>query len=433
MMLPTGSAGFLETAFVGWVKAIQQSDFHRAYSIELNFYTAHVRPTESAVLWDAWQDRTLSLRRTLTDLVRQHFPIRSPSQSAPGVCALVYPNFSGLAHETQLARSTKFLRRSGIPLDLHVVYGFGASKPELTLRAAELHGVSPSHVHFLEAADLHDMGERLSSLDQAFRFSTIVYPSIFHFAFWATMVLHHPNQKFVRMKHYPRQAGRFTAFATGRIDDEVDVCVNGERWLQLSVLELRPSSLAVAKRDGIQSPDTRTFGSISRIEKTTDPTYQSFVLDLLEQFGDLSYLYTGNPGARGLLDPRITRHPRAEFLGWVVPEDAITRYSVYLESFPWGGGDMSLLAAESGVPYLILDTPENRRVGIYALMRYIATQSGHSVLDKSFCPDLESLRTIFAELHTDRDLCRHMGCAWAEAVSTYRPHDIDAWSRFFTN
>jgi hypothetical protein len=177
----------------------------------------------------------------------------------------------------------------------------------------------------------------------------------------------------------------------------------------------------------------RTFGSISRIEKMTDPTYQSFVFKLLGEFHDLSYLYTGHIEGRDLLDPRITRHPRAKFLGWVVPEDVITHYSVYLESFPWGGGDMSLLAAQNGVPYLILDTPENRRVGIYALMRYIATRSGHSVLDKCFCSDLEGLRTTFSELHADADLRRHMGHAWAEAVSTYQPPDIDAWARFFTD
>jgi hypothetical protein len=254
-------------------------------------------------------------------------------------------------------------------------------------------------------------------------------------AFWMSLLVSHGNQKFLQMKYFPRQAGRLAAWGCGRKDDQKTYEVQGENFVQLSILN--PRQMQERPTGGLDTSQVSTkgkisFGSISRPEKVADATYNRFVLDLLDKYSPTAYLYAGREEQLAHIPVEVRRHPQARALGWVDPAAAIREYHIYLESFPWGGGDMCLLALENQVPYLILDTPQNRVVGIYSFLDVIA-QSNSSELQFSFCDSMQTLADRFGALVADGDLRASLGKRWAQAIDQYHPSDIAAWLSFLRN
>ena len=97
----------------------------------------------------------------------------------------------------------------------------------------------------------------------------------------------------------------------------------------------------------------------------------------------------------------------------------------YLESFPWGGGEMSLLSLEKEIPYLILETSPNRIVDVYNFLDVIA-QSCSGRLQFSFCDGLATLASRLEELATYAEPRRVLGKASSQAINVYQPSDVDA-------
>jgi hypothetical protein len=167
-------------------------------------------------------------------------------------------------------------------------------------------------------------------------------------AFWMSLFVSHPNQKFLQMKYYPLHSGRIKRWAGGYRSSNDFYMINGCKFEQLPILDLQ-----IAKHE-LKERDTQTegisIGSISRPEKICDAVYNQFILQLLKANPKLSYLYTGRIEATNLLPETIRKHPRSMGLGWVDPGEAIAKFSIYLEPFPWGGGEMTLLALSAGEP-----------------------------------------------------------------------------------
>lgn len=413
-----------------WMEALAQGNVQRAIEVEFQHYNQLVKPGEDASLWDRWQADTLELRVAITGEFDRNFPLRSKKTLSKRFL-IVHHNYSGLAHESQLARNLEFLRKNGAPLEFEIVYLFGGSTEERAA-AARLYQISLAAVGFLKSESYADAGKRLDDLTTKREYGTVIYPSIFPMAYWMSLFVAHGNQKFLQMKYFPLHAGRFSAWGCGRKNTERTIEINGCEFTQLSVLNPKQTSnkfSAPANRVTANLMNTISFGSISRPEKVGDATYNRFVIEMLDQHPDVTYLYAGREQNLGHIPKAVREHSRARALGWVNPEAIISRYQIYLESFPWGGGDMTLLALENAIPYLILDTPANRVVGIYNFLDVIA-QSGPELLRFSFCDSISSLAERFGELVSNAELRQSLGKAWSNAINNYQPSDVDAWLSF---
>jgi hypothetical protein len=406
--------------------SIDSLDYIRASSIDAQHYRDLVKPTENVGLWDLWQEQTLSARRMLTKKFASDLPTREIPDSSSGFL-IVHHNYSGLAHEQSLARSLSFLRESGHKFDFKIVYLFGKREGPASKKAAELYGISEEQILFINATNYPDAGARLEKLSIDLAPERIVYITIFFMAFWVSLYVSHPNQCFYQMKYPPRHSGRITLWGGQRAERAKSFrLLNGDRWLQLSVLDTNlPASAFDARRE---ADGYVNFGSISRIEKIRQEGFLDFVLGVLESNEQLRFLYTGRSGEDELLPLALRDHPRAKFLGWVDPADSIRQFDIYLEPFPWGGGDMTILALSSGIPYLTLDTPQNRRFGMYNFLSLVAHNSREA--EFSFGKSIEQLKFKLIEMSRSFKKRESNAQAWKNIMLHYRAGGIREWELF---
>ena len=234
------------------------------------------------------------------------------------------------------------------------------------------------------------------------------------------------------MKYYPKQAGRIAEWAGGRRTAEEMFTIRRCDFLQLETLDLGVDLLpesAISTTTSQATEQAMNFGSISRPEKVADPSYNRFVEMLLRERPSLNYLYAGRPDAVHVIPEAVRNLRNAIAIGWVNPAAAIRQFAIYLEPFPWGGGEMSLLALRAGIPYLSLGTEENIRFGMFDFLRLIA-ESGPEILQFSFCKTVDELRAKLLQLVDDASLRRQLGYAWRQQVNDWRPGDIDRWHQF---
>lgn len=419
---------FHRFALDNWIAAVNDGDFERAIGFDQLHYNELVKKFEDVAYWDRWQADTLEVRQALTRRAECLAPARKPNPGGANRFLVVHHNYSGLAHETQLARNMAWLRANGIEIDIEIAYLFGDAQHRAA--AATLYGLPSAGIHFLQAGNYQQAAASLAQLAEHRQAQGIIYPTIFFMAFWMSLFVPHANQKFVQMKYYPLQAGRIHHWAGGYRSQDKYYRINGCDFEQLPILDLQ-----LAKQDPAPVPadsNIMSIGSISRPEKASNPTYISFILELLKEHSQLSYLYTGRPEAISILPESLRKHPRSKSLGWVDPVSAISRFSIYLEPFPWGGGEMTLLALEAGLPYLMLETEESTRFGIYGFIRCVA-EGKDSILQTSFCKSPEQLRDRIAQLLENRELRRQLGQAWQLAIKSYMPPNLNSWRSLFND
>lgn len=422
-----------------WHAAIDAGDFEKAIRLDFYHYENLVKATEDLGYWDRWQDDTHAARLALVERMLSAAPSRlSASASGDHKFAIVNHNYSGLAHEVQLSRNIQYLRRQGKVLDFDVIYLFG-NLPNARQHAAALYQIPESNVIFLAADSYEKAADRLDLACRRTNYRTVVYPSVFAMAFWMSLFNTHPRQKFLQMKYYPLQAGRIAQWAGGRRTTEERFPIRGCDFLQLETLDLGvdlqpelPTPMASYQASNQAAEQPITFGSISRPEKVADPTYNSFVAMLLRERPSLTYLYAGRPEAVQVIPEAVRNLRNAIAIGWVHPASAIRQFAIYLEPFPWGGGEMSLLALRAGIPYLSLGTEENIRFGMFDFLRLIAV-SGPDILQFSFCRTIDELRSRLFQLIDDEALRRQLGDAWRKQVESWRPGDVERWIDFLTN
>ncbi len=409
-----------------WLAAVDTGDFERAIGLDFYHYNHLVKATEDSGYWNQWQQDTHPVRVELAARVCRVSPAWSvDARNDKGRFAVVNHNFSGLAHEVQLSRNIQYLRRQGCRLDFDVIYLFDGDANQRA-RAAHLYEIPEASVHFLSADSYMTAAGRLDIACRQGAYRTVIYPSIFPMAFWMSLFNTHPRQTFLQMKYFPWQAGRIAEWAGGRRNTEDRYEIHGFSFLQLQTMDFSTGALPVGAPGDAPS---HTFGSISRPEKVADPVYNRFVASILAERPDLTYLYAGRAEGIKVIPESVRSLPNARHIGWVDPATAIGRFGVYLESFPWGGGEMSFLALRAGVPYLILGSEENIRFGLFDFIRLIA-ESGPSVLQYSFCRDESELRARLITLIDDPEARRALGTAWREHLASYKPADADRWAQF---
>lgn len=413
-----------------WCRMIDNGMYEEAARIDMMQYNEQIRKNESLSVWTRWQNDTADKRKFLVCIADQINPITGPISEGSVNVALVYHNFSGLAHETQLARNIEFLRQHGAVVNIHVVYAFGEASTDKVEKAASIHNVPESNIHFMCCGGYTDVGISLGYLDVSMKFKTIIYPSEYYLAYWASLTLAHSNQKFLSLKYYPLQIGRFSDYAGLRGDKSIYGIVNGQSWRQLSILDIF-SKFNFNDFDywgAHQNP--RYFGSISRIEKACDNNYLNFVHKILCRHEAMEYLYFGAESSLYLIDDKIRMHPRAKFLGWANPDSAVKALSIYIETFPWGGGEMSLLAIKAGIPYLCLATDENKMIGMCRFLMSIAGNDPSGVASEIFCNSESELNEKFDKMIASKNYRESLRQAWLNIINNYCPIDIESWKEF---
>jgi glycosyltransferase involved in cell wall biosynthesis len=419
---------FHRFALKNWIAAVNDGDFERAIGFDQLHYNELVKKFEDVAYWDRWQADTLDVRQSLTRCVERLVPARRPEAGGRNCFLVVHHNYSGLAHETQLARNMTWLRGHDVQIDIEIVYLFGDAQHRSA--AATMYGLHAASIHFLHAENYQQAASSLAKLAEHRRAQGIIYPTIFFMAFWMSLFVPHANQKFIQMKYYPLHAGRIHRWAGGYRNTDKHYRINGCDFEQLPILDLQ-----LAKRELAVVPEDSgsvNIGAISRPEKASNPNYIRFILDLLRTHPHLSYLYTGRPEAVGVLPESLRKHPRSKALGWVDPISAIAHFHIYLEPFPWGGGEMTLLALEAGLPYLMLETEESIRFGIYGFIQGVA-EGKDPILQTSFCKSPEQLRDRIAQLLENRELRQQLGQAWQQAIKSYKPPTLKSWHSLFND
>lgn len=415
-------------ALDNWKAAIEKADFQRAIGFDQLHYNELVKKFEDVKYWDRWQKDTLEIRQELT----RHFEKVKPSAQVQikrgNPVLIVHHNFSGLAHETQLARNIEWLRTHAEEVSFEIVYLFG--NKEGHSQACSIYGISPDKVHYLQATTYQEAAERLTQISDTKKANGIIYPTTFYMAFWMSLFVQHPNQKFVQMKYYPLHAGRIRHWAGGYRCKGRFYRINGCDFEQLPILNLQVSKSALLTSNCEQKEIN--IGSISRPEKICDADYNRLILKILDSHPEFNYLYTGRLDAISLLPQSILRHPRAKPLGWVDPIKAISQFSIYLEPFPWGGGEMTLLALDAAIPYLTLETAENTQFGIFGFLRCVA-EGGDPILQTSFSRSPKQLLHQIHRLGKSRELRRDLGNAWQKTIRAYVPPDINGWRSLFNS
>lgn len=424
-MLPNEIITLHTTLVTEWRRAVADGNFERAIQLDAYHYDNLVKKHENVMFWNMWQKETLNDRNKLTQSLRSIVEKKNDSNKKERV-AIVYHNFSGLAHETQLARNLRYFRKNVEDLDCRIIYLFGS---ENFIGAQEIFDVPRDNIYFLEASSYENAANKLSLLVNKIEFTNIIYPSIFYLAYWMSLFLNHNNQKFLQMKYYPLHTGRIKEWAGGQRDATEFYNINGCNFLQLPVLDLCVIGNDKVDIDKNRKSDIKYFGSISRPEKISDDKYNEFVKDLLNQLEGWRYLYAGRLESVQLIPSVVRDHANAQYLGWVNPLETIKNFSIYLEPFPWGGGDMTLLALQAGCPYLTLETDENKAFGIMQFLKIIA-MNGRKILGFSFCKNKAELKNRFIKLSNDAELRMDLGLAWREAILSYRPSMIDNWKNF---
>jgi hypothetical protein len=414
-----------------WKIAIGNGDYERAIQLDFFHYTNLVKANEDVNYWDKWQSDTFSVR---VNICKKHTEL-SPNRDTGAIdyankFAIVHHNYSGLAHEVQLSRNIQFLRRQGFQLDFDVIYLFDCSADSRS-RAAQLYQIPESNLIFLLSNSYRNASVRLNDACRHTNYRTVIYPSIFFLAFWMSLFNTHPRQKFLQMKYYPLQVGRIAQWAGGKRTASESYSIHGFDFTQLETLDLS-SEQAVARGENRKSPSGLTFGSISRPEKIADVNYNKFVESVLYERPSLTYLYTGHRKDLPVIPDTVLQMRNSCYIGWVEPVVAIRDYTIYVEPFPWGGGEMSFLALRSGVPYLSLGTQENIQYGVFDVLRLVA-DSGPAILQYSFCMTQDELRSKLLQLADELPLRQALGDAWRSHIKGWRPNGACDWIDFLMN
>lgn len=417
---------FHQFALDNWLASVNCGDLERAIAFDQLHYNELVKKFEDVAYWDRWQEDTLQTRQELTQQYESRVPASLPISSQGNRFLIVHHNYSGLAHETQLARNMAWLRTNDVSINVDIVYLFGS--PETKSDACSIYGLGSKNIHYLQANSYQNAGAKLTILAGQTKAKGIIYPTIFSMAFWLSLFVPHGNQKFVQMKYYPLHAGRINGWAGGYRSTGQFYEINGCKFEQLPILDLQLAKQIFPPL--YKEADVLTIGSISRPEKIGNVDYNRFILKLLQTHPNLNYLYTGRIESTSVLPEPIRKHPRCRSLGWVNPIESISEFSIYLEPFPWGGGEMTLLALEAGLPYLTLETQENVRFGIYGFLR-VASEGKDPILQTSFCRSPSELLNRVNLLIKNPDLRHDLGQAWRQAITSYSPPSIEGWRSLF--
>lgn len=395
-------------------------NFNSAIQVELDYYNSFVKKNESLSAWKYWDQEVYEIKNYLSQYQTYFQIIDKNNYSSNGPIIFVYHNYSALAHETQLARKIIGMTTRGYKIPFVIVYLFGSSNEHP--QAKKIWGCSHTQLFTLGAKNYTDAFLKLSRLVRNLKPRLLLYPSIYFLAFWSSIFTKHPNQKFFVMKYFPSQLGNISEWGSGIMSKHQHNLETKGKFTELPV-EMFPST-------GSQKiiKNKIRIGSISRVEKQLDPNYLIFIKKILDNYDQVEFLSTCKIEQLSLFPEWFTKHPRIKHLGWVNPYQTIHDFDIYLETFPWGGGDMSFLAISHGIPYLSLETKETEEIGPFNTIRAITTD--YPELQEQLPANQDALFNQITLLIKSDDHRQHIGNLWMQAAKDWNSKGDQDWAKF---
>jgi hypothetical protein len=398
--------------------AVKMLNFSAMYGIDRIFYLQYVRHSESESNWNLWQRTTAPYRNFLTSEFEKRKPFKSVRPLSTTVF-FIFTQHTGLAHETYLANQLLALDSKGYFFDICIVYISGSKSRSETCH--QIFSTPKINFFFLEADDFHIGVVKLQKLIDQQKPRTLVYVADYFQAFYFSLLIDHTSQKFLITKYIPLQEGRIIEYAVGRRSQQTHFVYKGLSYSQLDRLSF-PCPIKTANPK--KPLGFFIFGSISRVEKIRDPIYVDFVIKMLSNRKNLIYVFTSQ--ATDIVPPKFLGHERCKNIGWVDPMKWIKIFDIYLDPFPFGGGEMSCLAISNLIPYLSCSPHET---GVQSNFAFMSKNCGDSEAE-GLCSDIAVLERKFNEL-MDSEECRDRNVGyWQSVLRRYRP-DFEAWGRFF--
>jgi hypothetical protein len=290
--------------------------------------------------------------------------------------------------------------------------------------------VNEKNIVFLQAKNYTSAAISLDNFLEKLEIGTVVYPSIAFFCFWMSLICRHGNQKFLQMKYYPKQIGRISQWAGGEDGSSgIGRKVNGESFLTLPADLHGLPRLASSRSYGLK---TKLYiGSISRIEKIQDPNFYGTIKKLLKKYPFIEYLATGRPGDEKKIPRDILSTGQVTFVGWVEPTIFLGDLDIYIDPWPFGGGDMSYLAMVNGVPFITMQTELGQNAGPLSFIKHIAASSrdARKLMNCLPCDEVQFF-DVFESLVSSELKRAAIGRAWASACEVMSTLNDSRWRSF---
>jgi len=156
------------------------------------------------------------------------------------------------------------------------------------------------------------------------------------------------------------------------------------------------TSLAV-KPKNINDRDVLVIGSVDRSSKKKSPEYLQTISSILRS-SNSQFLWTDGENEissqlRDLFGDRII------FTGWVDPLEAMRIIDIYVEPYPWGGGDMTYLSMAHGMPLVSVSMATSMfSTGNLNVYGVVSSALRHSPLPRH---TKDQVTNSFCETHPD--------------------------------
>jgi hypothetical protein len=407
-------------------KLVSTGNFNEAIELERFYYATYVKPTESISNWQFWDEKVYEIKKNVSDFGKKQSKItRKTINVNKNTIFIIYHNYSGLAHEQQILRPLQELSEAGKNYEIIIVYLFG---DETVRKIAEKFWEKINvKIYFSQSSKYTEAFYEIEKLIKKYSPKTIIYPSIYFLASWAASLIDHNDQRFIVLKYLPKIVGNFSSWAggLGKINHANEL--SNLKFFELPVRFIKNK----IKKTNIENKEEIIFGSISRVEKINNEEYWKFIFKILKQNTRYKYVITCKENEYEKLDVKIKNNKQIYNLGWVEPSEVIGTFDLYIESFPWGGGDMSFLAISAGIPYVIMDTLEMNKVGPIDTIREIIKSD--EKLKPYIAKDKENYYTIILELLNSKTLREDASKRWGEASKLYNSKGLDRWESFFNH
>lgn len=340
--------------------AVQKTDYDSAFKIDYYIVQDYIKKNEatSESLFRLWNCLTIDIRNNL--IADRVLEVKTQKGDS-GTNFFVIHNYSGLAHEVVLRNYL-----SNCTGNYSIIYPFG--KP--TTNARLFYGNRVDKIYFLEcdqALPVSSLFNQIKSFAAYCEINSLIFITNFYLCFWSSIFKRNYSHKFISMKYNPLQFEGIDCWVSGGCLNKNLTTINGDSWNTL----FRP--LVQRNKKVIENVDLVRLGSISRPEKINNVNYLHAIKEILLTTPNTIFLWFGRQQDDFVVNffNQYELSGRCIFRGWVDPDLALSEIDIYVEPFPFGGGEMLHNAMEIGLPFVVLDNQLNTQTGISA--RYISS------------------------------------------------------------
>jgi len=323
-------------------KCFENSFYDQAYEIDVYVMEKLVKQSDSEALWREWQSSTYDIRKLIvaaTKLKSGKIPTKDKKPTFLIYCP------SGLAHEIQLRSIINTLPDK----KARIIYAFNSPIKNTADFYAGLN-IDFLYLQCDPAKPATSIEDKLSQLEKLTGPLHITIITTYVLAFWASVSNTNHSYGFFAMRFIPYQVGSISRWLTGGVGNTSDIY--GQPWMIVT----RPWVKEFEVTKHVKPQSKVRIGSISRESKIDSPGYLSIICNLLEVFPEAEFALTGRTIRQSTLNTFRKRglESRVMHLGWIEPSQGMSQIDLYLEPFPFGGGEMLYQAIANRIPFVYL-------------------------------------------------------------------------------